>query len=348
MSWYVGLDAKRENCEAVRKPDLLTRGTGLRALFPLPLRAVRRRILEKLSLRPQRVGISFDPQDRAILQTLGEEYFKNHEKEVPLGTVDRGRLILRIIGESFPTENLAAEYFRNLEHLLKARKRRKAPGQVLIGLGTGRSGSTSLSALLATIDGSCSTHENPPLIFWRPEPEQLEFHMRRFKLLVDYFALVTDVSHWWLPALNTFLKHFPNGRILGLHRDLRQCVRSFMVIRGYGWGSWNHWVPYGNGIWISHLWDPTYPTYPAPDYSSKNPDRAKNELITRYVTEYNDQLAYWADRLPDQVMLIKTEALNEPTTQRKIFNFAGNPGRLTELNLNLQSVSDAENQQTKF
>ena len=49
-------------------------------------------------------------------------------------------------------------------------------------------------------------------------------------------------------------------------------------------------MPYGNGIWISHLWDPTYPTYSVPKYAWINPDLAKSKLIARYVREYNGQL----------------------------------------------------------
>ena len=314
----------------------------------LPLLAIRRLALEKLGLTPHRIGISFDPSDRTVLEHLAERSFDVYGKEELLGTVSRGRLILRIIEEGFATRKLAAEYFRNLECLLRDRRKQEGCGQVVLGLGTGRCGSTSLAALLATVEDSCCTHENPPLIFWTPHQEQVQFHMKRLTILADYFSLVCDVSHWWLNVLDSFFTHFPAGKIIGLIRDVDECAISFMRIRDYGWGSWNHWVPYGNGIWIAHFWDPTYPTYPVPSYSWINPDRAKYELIARYVREYNARLVALAEQNPARIMLVRTEELSEPATQRRIFSFVNVNGRVSAIKLNVRSVIDAQHSTTKF
>jgi hypothetical protein len=316
--------------------------------YKLPLRAIERRALEKLGMRPRRAGISFDPSDRTVLEHLAERPFDVHGKEEPLGTVSRGRLILRTIEEGFPTPNLADEYFRNLEYLLRVRRKREDCGQVVLGLGTGRCGSTSLTALLATVEGSCCTHENPPLVFWTPQQEQVQFHMKRLTILADYFSLVCDVSHWWLNVLDSFFTYFPAGKIIGLIRDVDECVRSFMTTRDCGWGSWNHWVPYGNGIWLAHLWDPTYPTYSVPRYSWINPDRAKYELIARYVREYNARLTALAEQNPVSIMLVRTEGLSEPATQRRIFSFVNANGHVSRIKLNVRSIIDAQRPTTKF
>lgn len=317
----------------------------------LPIRGLKRRMLEMLSLRQRRTGLAFDPNDRATLEDLAErslESFQKQEDKERLGTIGRGRHLLRIIGETYPTQKLAAEYFRNLEHLLKARKRRESPGQVLLGLGTGRSGSTSLAALLAAVDDCLSTHENPPSIFWAPAREQVQFHMRRFRSLAEYFSLVVDVSHWWLNALDSFFKEFPDGKIIGLIRDGDTCTRSFMRIMGFGWGSWNHWVPYDNGIWISQLWDPTFPTYPVPKRSWIVPDDAKYKLIRRYVREYNQQLEVLAASRAGHVILVGTDELSAAAIQRKVFDFAGVNGSVSDIILNVRSVIDAQNVNFKY
>ena len=321
---------------------------ALREYIPEPLRAFRRRIFDRLSLRRGSIGISYDPHDRAIREDLAEKLFQAHEKEQPVGTIGRGRLILRMMEEGFPTANLAAEYFHNLEQLLKTRERRTVPGQVVLGLGTGRSGSTSLAALLATVENSCCTHENPPLIFWTPEDVQVQFHIKQFKFLAEYFSLVADVSHWWLNALDSFFHQFPDIKVVGMFRNVDKCAKSFMTIKRYGSGSWNHWVPYGNGIWASHSWDPTYPTYAVPDNSSKNPDNAKYGLIARYVREYNAQLTLLAARRPKQVMLIRTESLSDPAIQMAIFDFAGVSGRVSKSKLNVHSVTDGISENLRF
>jgi hypothetical protein len=314
----------------------------------LPLHAIQRLALEKVRLRPRRIGISFDPSDRTALEHLAEQSFDVHEKEEPLGTVSRGRLILEIMEQGFPTPKLAAEYFRNLEYLLRARKKREGRGQVVLGLHAGRSGSTSLTAHLATVKDSCSTHENPPLIFWTPQEEQVQFHMKRLTILADYFSLVCDVSHWWLNVLDSFFTYFPAGKIIGLIRATDECARSIMRTRDYGWGSWNSWVPYGNGIWIANFWDPTYPTYSVPSYAWINPDRAKYELIARYVREYNARLAALAEQSPARIVLVRTEELSEPATQRRIFGFVNVTGRVSAIKLNVRSVIDGKHATMRF
>ncbi len=167
------------------------------------------------------------------------------------GRPTRSRLILDIIQDTFPTEELTKAYFENLDGLLRYRQPLQAPGRIAIGIGSGRSGSTSLAAMLATIGGSCCTRENPPLISWRPEPEEIEFHLRRFRALASYHPLVADVSHWWLNVIDPFFTAFPEARVIGTFRAVEGCAGSFMRIKGSGRGSYNRWAPYDNGIWAA-------------------------------------------------------------------------------------------------
>src|SRR5262249_11185567 len=95
---------------------------------------------------------------------LSEELLKICADQHPIGSVGLGGVILDWMWEIPPTETLRAAYFENLELLLKKRPKRQVPGQIVFGLGTGRCGSTSLTALLGTIAESRSTHENPPPI----------------------------------------------------------------------------------------------------------------------------------------------------------------------------------------
>lgn len=265
-----------------------------------------------------------------------------------MGTVGRSRLILRIIENAFPTERLSSEYFRNMDVLLQTKPKRAAPGKVMLGIGSGRSGSTSLAALLGTVDGSCCTHENPPIIDWTPNQAQIQFHIRRFRILADYFSLVADVSHWWLNTLDVFFEHFPESRVVGLFRDVDACTRSFMNVKGSGRGTLNHWAPHGNGIWSATAWDRAYPTYPVPDYAEKEPDRAKYEMIARYVQDYNSQLEQRAARYPERLVLAPSESLSEPAIQQMILGLAGAPGKPSKLRLNMRNVADGEAEEFIF
>jgi hypothetical protein len=293
-------------------------------------------------------GIEYDPFDLGARERIAERMFAFRKDEAPVGTVRRGQVILEIIESSFPTAVLTGAYFENLELLLKSRKPRASPGQVLLGLGSGRSGSTSLAEILATVEMGCCTHENPPLISWRHNPEELQFHMRRLKLLAQYFDQVADVSHWWLNVLDEVFVRFPGAKAVGLIRDLGCCTKSFMRMKGSGLGSYNHWVPYGNDIWAAAPWDPTYPTYAVPEDAARDPDGAKVRLIARYVREYNERLTGLVAGHPERILLIRTEDLSKVAAQEAIFEFAGVRGLLTNATLNVNTMTDGRSSDYKF
>ena len=308
------------------------------------------RIAGLIRPRVQRHMIDYDPNDKVSCERLAERMFRGQRYPGALGSVERGRNLLRIIGDSYPTAPLTNAYFENLSALLAKRAKLPEPGGLLIGLGTGRSGSTTLASLLADVPGACSTHENPPLIFWRPEPEQIGFHMRRFGILIKYFQLVSDCSHWWLNAAADILDLFPNARFVGLVREATACAESFMAIKKFGLGSYNHWVPFGNDVWIPAHWDPTYPTYDMPSDSRRNPDRVKRELIMRYIQEYNLKLTELAAAFPERFLVLRTEELTLPSSLRLLYEFAGGRGNFPSapLKLNARSVLDGRDPRLHF
>ena len=320
----------------------------LRKYIPGPVRSLSRRFLDRLGSQRDASDTSYDPYDRVALKAHTDELFHSREREQPLGTIGRSQLLLQIIEAGYPTPTLEDAYFANLDVLLRGREKPGGRGRLAIGLGSGRSGSTTLAALLATAEGACSTHENPPVIFWEPDQAQIEFHMRRFRLLCEYYPLVADVSHWWLNALETFFQHFPDSRAVGLIRDTDDCARSFMRIKGYGRGSMNHWAAHGSGVWVANAWDPAYPSYAVPAYAGDDPDRAKLDVIRRYVLEYNEQLTALAQRLPDRVLLLRTDELSRPSVQKRLFDFLAVAGRTAKLKLNVRDVSDGEHADFRF
>jgi hypothetical protein len=306
------------------------------------------RIANRLRSKTGRKGIDYDPLDRAVQKLIADRMFRQYIDDEPSGSISRGRLLLDIIENSFPSDALTAAYFENLELLLKSRQPRPVAGQIVLGLGTGRTGSTSLVEVLATVQGSCCTHENPPLISWVPQQVEIDFHIQRFKRLSQYFPLIADVSHWWINVLDEVFRHFAQVKIVGVYRNLDSCVKSFMQIKGHGRGSYNHWVPHGNGIWAAAQWDPTYPTYAVPERSERDPDAAKSELIARYVREYNEKLHSIASRAPEKILLVRTEELNAAEVQAAIFQFAGLSGRIIKSERNVGTTSDGRRPNLKF
>jgi hypothetical protein len=219
---------------------------------------------------------------------------------------------------------------------------------VVLGLGTGRSASTTLAAMLSTLPGSCVTHENPPLIFWNSKSEQVSFHIERLELLSKYFASVGDVAHWWINVVDAVIDRIPRLKIVGSIREVDECAKSFMRIKGYGPKSTNHWVKYGIGPWPSHPWDPTYPSYDTPHLTKRNIDQVKYELICRYIREYNERLQTLACRSPHQVKLVSTWQLNDFGVQDQIFRFLGSRGPSVAIKLNVHSVADGTKDEFRF
>ncbi len=281
-----------------------------------------------------------DPYDRGAREDLARVLLELQADRFPLGTVERGRHLLSIIGDAFPIPALRTAYFANLSALLRHRPIRAQPGRVVLGLGSGRCGSTTLTALLATVAESCCTHENPPLVYWPPLPEQVDFHLERFALLSRSFALVFDSAHWWLNAIDAIVERFPDAKVIGLHRELAACARSFQQRKAFGPGSINHWAPPGNAIWRTNIWDPVYPSFPLSERAETDPDGAKLAGITRYIRDYNDRLAALGAADPERVLLIATEQLAHAEAQRRIFDFVGATGTASRIALNAGTVAD--------
>lgn len=316
----------------------------IRAHVEMVGRGLARKFFPRISMQ----SLDYDPYDKIACESRANALLEQLQNGPRVGALEMCRRILAIIGASYPTEKLTAEYFSNLEILLGGMRRLETPGQIVIGLGPGRCGSTSLAALLGTVRNSCCTHESPPAIFWNPFNEQVEFHIKRFRMLAEYHSLVADVSHWWLNSIEQIFDHFPEAKAIGLIRDPDDCVMSFMRVQGFGKGSYNPWTAHENGFWRSGHWDPTYPSFPTPSYANKSPDRAKRELITRYVNEYNSLLEKMAQNAPERIKVVRTEELGSGNIQEEIFQIAKARGETLTRRFNVNKTSDGIGLQIKL
>jgi hypothetical protein len=144
-----------------------------------------------------------------------------------VGSVERGNFLMQVLDRPYPSLRVTAAYLDNLTKVLNKRSERTRLGQVILGLGAGRCGSTTLAGILHTIEGAVSTHENPPFMDWEPLPLEVQFHLRRFKIFSGYVPLVADCAHWWINALdhifNTFSRQQGN-RCLSRYGGLRSIL----------------------------------------------------------------------------------------------------------------------------
>jgi hypothetical protein len=316
----------------------------LKSRMEMATRSLARRYLRRTPLP----DLPYDPYNKAQLKDRARQFSQSWRNEPQSDPLAACRRLISLIETSYPIDELVEDYFQNLDLLLRDESPLESPGRVVIGLGPGRCGSTSLSGMLGTIPKSCCTHETPSLISWIPESEQIEFHIRRFRVLTRYFSVVSDVAHWWLNVVGKVFDEFPEARAIGLLRDPAECAVSFMRIQGFGKGTFNPWAVPGNRLWLAGPWDATYPSYPVPTYAGKNPDRAKHALVTRYVTEYNSQMKMLAADAPTRFLLVRTERLSRVHIQNEIFRFAGARGRNADWRLNIKKVDDGKKNQINF
>ena len=286
--------------------------------------------------------VTANPYDHASRGMLADTVFYREAEYHPVGSPARSKFLLHWLTHGFPTPTLRAAYMQHLRALLHRRPRQARPGHVVLGLGTGRSGSTSLSHIMAGIPDSCATHENPPMIYWRPDPEQVAFHLERLALLRTHYAVVFDAAHWWLHAVDAVRARFPDARFIGLRRKLMSCVNSFVQIKGIGPGTCNHWLPPDSPLTAQTSWDPTYPSYNFLSPTEGQTEAGKRRLIETYLRDYNAQMQTLAAECPPGWLLLSTETLHHRGTQQRIFDHVGVSGEFTAARLNVGTVDDGD------
>lgn len=240
---------------------------------------------------------------------------------------------------SLPKSEIAMQLYMSMlrEHLRKVSPSIQPGvlGRIVLGLGTGRSGSTSLSYLFAAQSNTCFSHEHAPLIPWYHGEPQLEFHMARMALLARLYGCVADVSHWWLPKLETIIRQFPQVRAVVTRRDKQETVKSFLRIKGVtpGRKPINHWKWHDGEVYQRNLWDQCYPKFDA---------ESLEQAVGMYWEDYYEKAQWFASHYPDQVRIYDIEQLSTPSGQMEILQFCGFQNGLivNDLMMNKGSTKD--------
>lgn len=289
---------------------------------------------EATALRQWGRAVQKNPYDRTARERYAAVLLRIHGEDHPLGTIERGRALLGIIRASFPTPALHAAYFANLERLLAGKRPLTKPGRLVVALGPGRCGSTSLTAILASVPGACCTHENPPLIHWPPCEEQVQFHLLRFTYLRRFFPLVFDAAHWWLTVADRLCAQFPDILLLGLWRDPGQCAKSFLAVKG----PYNHWAEPGAG-WPPNPWDPAYPSY-STEAPEGDREAERRRQVQRYVANYYEGLGAVRSCAPGNFLDVPTQKLSNSRLQAGLFAQLGLEGQIRAVRLNVGVTTD--------
>lgn len=157
--------------------------------------------------------------------------------------------------------------------------------RTVVGLGCGRCGTSSLSALLSTC-GWVSHESSLPdcrVVLWKDDEAAAARRLREWRL--RRANLVGDVNYAHLPCAEFYLK--AGAKIVGLRRSREETVRSF-----YQWtepggapgsvDSRDHWRIHDGSSYQFDEWDFTFPKYHAAT--------SKLEAIYSYYDDYYAQL----------------------------------------------------------
>lgn len=187
----------------------------------------------------------------------------------------------------------------------------------VVGLGTGRCGTQSLSKLLNDCEDSNVSHEFrriglPHRLSWNFDIDEINERIEFFRQLDG--RLVGDVASYYLNYIPYLIQRFPNLKIIYLIRDAEEVVESFYERTEQR--SVCPWLNIGHKYFIFKNYrinDGFYKCFPKFDYVND-----KIEAIYEYCKLYkrimNDYLSMY-----DNILIVPTNKLNE--LQEEIFDF---------------------------
>ena len=188
--------------------------------------------------------------------------------------------------------------------------------QLIISIGTGRSGSVFLSSFLSEQKNVLVLHEGRlekekirKLIKWENDETEL-FNWIEYLLNYDEnLKFIGDTGMYFLPYIDKIIHKYPNVKIIGLEREKEDVVTSFLKkTEGR-----NHWYSHnGNGWEIDNRWDPCFPKYQI---------REKRKAIEKYYDDYISTTNDLKLRYPNNIKIWNLSSFNSSKTKNEILDF---------------------------
>lgn len=191
--------------------------------------------------------------------------------------------------------------------------------RIVLGVGTGRCGTTSLARLLDGQENCRVTHEEWPLLPWddRQPRERILARLDRWESERNA-EIVGDAASFYLPYLEAVLECGRDVRVIGMRRDRDEVIASF--------SKWldrtqplptDHWTDCPQaGRHHDPFWSVIFPKYA---------EATREAGIGRYWDEYDERLSSMVARWPEQVRVWDVSALSDVDGRREILSFVGIP-----------------------
>src|SRR3989344_5979412 len=143
--------------------------------------------------------------------------------------------------------------------------------KLIIGIGTGRCGTNTLSHLLGKQKNCMVEHESKPILPWEFSKNKID---NKLKSLKNCNAeTVGDIAMYYLPYIKYILSNYKNVKVIALKRDKNEVVRSFLQKTE----GTNHWMEHDGKKWKFAEFDRSFPKFKA---------ETKEEAIRLYWDHY--------------------------------------------------------------
>jgi|GEM_PF-1050491 len=190
---------------------------------------------------------------------------------------------------------------------------------MILGLGTGRCGTRSLSCFLSSQPGMVVLHEGTlrgrdhPL-HWEGDQDRVLAWVKRLPEILGHPAYTGDVGMYFLPYCELLMQRCPAIRFVCVERDRAEVVESFLRHLP----DRHPWLRHDGDRWRKDLvWDSAYPKFDEPD---------KGRAAGLYWDLYKAEVDRLVTLHPDSIRRFRTETLNSPAGRNEILDFIGYTG----------------------
>jgi len=181
--------------------------------------------------------------------------------------------------------------------------------KIVIGLGTGRCGTVSLTHLLDSQESAYVTHERPFLLPWKFDETLAKNKIEQLTSATSSFT--GDVAYYYLPYVEYMIESGIDVSFVCLQRNRFDTIRSYLRKTA----GRNHWVDHDGKYWTRDPnYDKTYPSY----LSS-----SKEQALGFYYDEYYSTAQKLQEKYPDKFKVFNTEDLNNEASVKEILDFIG-------------------------
>ncbi len=188
--------------------------------------------------------------------------------------------------------------------------------QLIIGFGTGRSGTTSLSAFLNAQERTSVLHEgriepNSPAnpFAWEGDEEKVIQWIDGLLENNSGCDWIGDVGMYYINYVDAILDRWPDARFICMQRAQQDVVQSYLK-----WTSnRNHWMIHDGSQWnLDSIWDKAYPKFCTTD---------KKDALHQYWTLYTQMTHELEQRLPGFIKVINLPEFNDRRCKESILDF---------------------------